>query len=155
MQTKSSLSKSAHKNPFYMKVLGISLEANKALFCALVMNANGTCVEILTALKKLELKNHLDATEVRSFQAEIHTFLGNESFDKIGILTRGTKGRFAASPISFKIEGLIQVFPDIHIDFLAPATLRAYLKKNINPLVAKYNYQKDACDLAFYLVKNV
>ncbi|MFA7273916.1 MAG: DUF3010 family protein [Crocinitomicaceae bacterium] len=135
-----------------MKVLGIAIEANKAIFAPLEKNASGEFFEILNTPKKLELKDHLDSAEVRSFQEDLHTFLGEQSFCKVGIITRGTKGRFAASPISFKIEGLIQSFPNLTIDFVAPATLRSFYKKNENPIEPKYSYQKDACDLAFYLL---
>jgi hypothetical protein len=137
-----------------MKVLGISIEANKVIFSALEKDANSTVSEIPEALKKLELKNHLNANEVREIMAEIHAFLAHYSFDKIGIITRGTKGRFAASPISFKLEGLIQVFPNVEIDFVAPATLRAFYKKNENPIEPKYSYQADANNLGYYLMVN-
>lgn len=135
-----------------MKVLGISIEANKAIFSALEKDANQVTTEISSSPKKLELKDHLDSAEVRSFLSELHTFLSKEPFDKVGIITRGTKGRFAASPISFKIEGLIQIFPNMKIEFVAPATLRAFYKKNENTVEPKYSYQKDACDLAFFLL---
>jgi hypothetical protein len=136
-----------------MKVLGISIEANKAIFSALELN-NRSLEEISNAPKKLELKDHLDSSEVRIFLSELHTFLSEETFERVGIITRGTKGRFAASPISFKIEGLIQIFPNMEIEFVAPATLRAYFKKKENPIEPKYAYQKDACDLALYLLKD-
>ena len=74
-------------------------------------------------------------------------------FDKIGIIKRGTKGSFAASPISFKIEGLIQTYKNNDIEFVPPATLRAFYKKNTNIIIPKYNYQKPANDLAFYLLE--
>ncbi len=135
-----------------MKALGISIEANKVIFSALENDSNQTIKESATETRKLELKDHLDSSGVRELLGEIHAFLGAEAFDKVGIITRGTKGRFAASPISFKIEGLIQVYPGIQIEFVAPATLRAFLKKNQNPITAKFSYQKDACDLAFYLL---
>jgi hypothetical protein len=135
-----------------MKVLGISIEANKAIFSALEKDANQTIHEISSVPKKLELKDHLDSKEVRNFLTELHSFLKEQPFDKVGIITRGTKGRFAASPISFKIEGLIQVFRDMEIEFVAPATLRAFYKKNENTVEPKYSYQKDACDLANFLL---
>lgn len=137
-----------------MKVLGISIEANKLIFSALENNSNAIPTEISNAVRKLELKNHWDAAEVRAFMEEIHTFLGQHTFDKIAIITRGTKGRFAASPISFKIEGLIQVFPNIEIDFVAPASLRAFYKKNENPVQATYSYQEQSNNLAYYLLSN-
>ena len=134
-----------------MKILGITLEANKAIFCALEKDAHNNIVELATSLKKLELKDHLNSAEVRVLMTEIHDFFARENFDKIGIITRGTKGRFAASPISFKIEGLIQAFPKTDVEFVAPVTSRAFYKKNENPIEPKYGYQKHACDLGVFL----
>jgi Protein of unknown function (DUF3010) len=136
-----------------MKTLGITLEANKAIFCALERSTNGSIHECSNTVKKLELKDHMDSKEVRSLREEIHAFLEKEKFDTIGIIKRGTKGRFAASPISFKIEGLIQTFPKAEIEFIAPATLNAFFKKKDKSIEPKYAYQKDACDLAFYLLR--
>ncbi len=135
-----------------MKILGITLEANKAIFCALEKDANNNIVEMANSLKKLELKDHLDSAELRALMVELHQFFDRENFDKIGIITRGIKGRFAASPISFKIEGLIQAYAKTDVKFLAPATLRAFYKKNENPIEPKYGYQKDACDLGVFLM---
>jgi len=137
-----------------MKVLGISIEANKAIFCSLHMDNQGNISEIAEASKKMELKDHLNSKDVRNLLKELHAFFDQEFFDQFGIITRGTKGRFAASPISFKIEGLIQAYPTMEIKFVAPATLRAFYKNNENPIELKYTYQNNACDLAFYLLKN-
>lgn len=137
-----------------MKILGITLEANKVIFCALEKSASNQIVEMADYIKKMELKDHLDSGEIRTIAKELHQFFETENFDKIGIITRGTKGRFAASPISFKLEGLIQTYPKTDILFVAPATLRAYFKKNENPVEPKFGYQKDACEVAVYLMGN-
>lgn len=135
-----------------MKVLGISLEGSTAIFSGLEKTESGI-YEISDKLKKVQLKDHLDSKEVQSIYETIHSFLERNNFDGIAIIKRGTKGTFAASPISFKIEGLIQMYEKIEVEFIAPATLRAFYKKNENTHTPKYAYQKAANDLAYYLLE--
>lgn len=135
-----------------MKVLGISLEGSTAIFSGLE-KADAGIFEISDKLKKVQLKDHLDSKEVQSIYETIHSFLERNEFDEIAIIKRGTKGTFAASPISFKIEGLIQLYEQKDVEFIAPPTLRAFYKKNENSFTPKYAYQKAANDLAFYLLE--
>lgn len=135
-----------------MKVLGISLEGSTAIFSGLEKTDSGI-FEISDKLKKIQLKEHLVSIEVQSIHETIQAFLERNNFDEIAIIKRGTKGTFAASPISFKIEGLIQMFKEKDIEFVAPPTLRAFYKKNENSFTPKYAYQKAANDLAFYLLE--
>ncbi len=134
-----------------MKVLGISLEGSTAIFSALEKQGD-QIVDLSANFKKMELKDHLDSQEVKILCGKLHMLFDEGQFDKIGIIKRGTKGRFAASSITFKIEGLIQLYPSVEVDFVAPATLSAYFKKNTNSIVPKYSYQKAANGLAFYLL---
>lgn len=134
-----------------MKILGISIEGTKVIFSSLEKKGDTSITEISNATRKLELNDHLDSAEIRQLMSAIHAFLAGFCFDKIGIIKRGTKGNFAASPISFKIEGLIQAFPDADIDFVAPATIRAFYKKNTLDVQPKYAYQMEAIKLAYYL----
>ncbi|PKR81172.1 DUF3010 domain-containing protein [Brumimicrobium salinarum] len=135
-----------------MKALGISIEGSTAIFSGLEKSAEGI-FEVSDKLKKVKLKDHLDDKEVQSVYEIIHAYLDRNNFDVIAIIKRGTKGTFAASPISFKIEGLIQMYKDIEVDFVAPPTLRAYFKKNENTFTPQFAYQKAANDLAFYMLE--
>ena len=135
-----------------MKALGISLEGSTAIFSGLEKTEAGM-FEVSDKLKKVQLKDHLDSKEVQSIHETIHSFLERNNFDEIAIIKRGTKGTFAASPISFKIEGLIQMYKSNDVEFIAPATLRAFYKKNENNFTPKYAYQKASNDLAFYLLE--
>ncbi|HLV41785.1 MAG TPA: DUF3010 family protein [Brumimicrobium sp.] len=135
-----------------MKVLGISLEGSTAIFSGLEKK-DSKIIEISDKFRKVELKDHLDSQEVQALVALIHSFLDSKKFDQIAIIKRGTKGTFAASPISFKIEGLIQTYKGKDIEFIAPPMLRAFYKKNENSFTPKYAYQKAANDLAFYVLE--
>jgi hypothetical protein len=69
----------------------------------------------------------------------------------MAIVTRQTKGRFSASPFSFKLEGLIQLYSK-EIEFITPQALTSYYKKNELKLQPDFSYQEKAMKLADFLV---
>jgi len=137
-----------------MRTLGIEIKGNTAIFTAL--EENGELNNITGNLKKLELKDDEESQEIRGFVDIIHSHFNDMKFDKIGISKRSksVKSRFPPSPISFKLEGLIQLYKELDIHFVAPQTVAAFLKKNDYPIEPEFSYQDSSCKLAFYLLKN-
>ena len=113
-----------------------------------------TCaLPILTGkFKYLEIKDDQNNQEVKDFQSTIHSFFNSINADKIAIITRQTKGRFSSSTLSFKMEGLIQCYDKIEIEFVSPRTLSAYYKKNPLTIPFENTYQENALKLAYYLL---
>ncbi len=137
-----------------MKVLGIEIKGNCAIFTAI--EDNGELNDITGKMSKLALENDENAEEIHSFVDIIHSHFDNMQFDKIGIIKRAKSfnSKFAVAPVSFKLEGLIQTYKNADIIFVAPQTLRAYYKKNENPFCSKFSYQKPSAELAYYLLEN-
>ncbi len=135
-----------------MKVLGIEIKGNCAIFCALEQNSEIT--DVTGKMTKLELKDDENSEEIHEFIDVIHSHFDNMQFDEIAILKRSKslKAKFPSSPISFKLEGLIQTYKLSVIKFVAPQTIRAFFKKNENDFKPKYNYQKSCSELAVYLL---
>jgi len=136
-----------------MKTLGIDINGNTAVFCS--VEENNGIVDITGKMTKLELKDDESSQEVHEFVDVIHSHFNEMQFDKIAILKRAKslKAKFPVSPISFKLEGLIQTYKESEIDFIAPQTISAYFKKNQKVFKPKYAYQNSAADLAYYLLK--
>ena len=136
-----------------MKTLGIDINGNTAVFCS--VEENNGIVDITGKMTKLELKDDESSQEVYEFVDVIHSHFNEMQFDKIAILKRAKslKAKFPVSPISFKLEGLIQTYIESEIDFIAPQTISAYCKKNQKVFKPKYAYQNSAADLAYYLLK--
>jgi len=136
-----------------MKTLGIDINGNTAVFCS--VEENNGIVDITGKMTKLELKDDESSQEVHEFVDVIHSHFNEMQFDKIAILqrTKSLKAKFPVSPISFKLEGLIQTYKESEIDFIAPQTISAYFKKNQKVFKPKYAYQNSAADLAYYLLK--
>ncbi|MBN2790860.1 MAG: DUF3010 family protein [Candidatus Delongbacteria bacterium] len=137
-----------------MKTLGIEIKANVTVFFA-IEEKDGAMTDITGDMKKLELGDDESTEEVHEFMNIVHSYFKNMQFDKIGILTRNksVKAKFRVSPISFKLEGFIQIYPDQKIDFITPQSLRAFIKKNELPFTPKFGYQVSAAELAYYLSK--
>lgn len=136
-----------------MKTIGIEISKKKAICVAISKNQDGSYSNITGKRKSFELEDDRNAEELYNFINELHSYFDSINPDKIGIVTRQTKGKFAASPISFKIEGLVQLYKKTTIDFVSPQALTAYFKKNELPLELDHKYQEKAMKLAVFLVE--
>ncbi len=136
-----------------MKVLGIEIKGSSAIFCAI--NENGQLNDVTGKMTKLEIKDDESGEEIHEFVDILHSHFDEMQFEKIAILKRAksSKAKFPPAPISFKLEGLIQMYKNTDIDFIAPQTIHAFFKKNKNTFKPKYGYQNSSADLAFYLLK--
>lgn len=133
-----------------MVAIGIDIDSSKIILYAL-KDENGHLENITGSFKTLAIVDEYENSQIREFQATIHSFFDTLNPDKIGILKRNTKGRYSASPTSFKLEGLIQCYDKCEIEFISPKTISAFFTKNdfVNP---SHKYQIEASKLAQYLL---
>lgn len=137
-----------------MKVIGIDIDKAKAIFFILERDGKGSILDLTGEMKSVTLSDDMDNSKVRAFQSTVHSFFDDIKPDKIGLLSRQSKGRFKAASLSFKIEGLIQCYQKVEIEFLSPQKLKAFFKKNDFDLVPEHSYQEDAAKLAYYMLVN-
>ena len=137
-----------------MKVIGVDIDKTKAIFYALEKEASGNIINLTGDFKYVTLNNDTDNSRVREFQSSIHSFFNEINPDRIAILKRQTKGRFKSAPLSFKVEGLIQCYEKLEIEFLSPITISTYFKKYNFNLQLEHNYQEMAAKLAYFLFIN-
>jgi hypothetical protein len=136
-----------------MKVIGIEIDKSRLVLYALELDDDDNLTNLTGDFITLTLKNDADNSQVGTFKETIHSFFDDINPDVIAILTRQTKGRFKAAPISFKLEGLLQIYEKVDVEFVSPLTLTAYYKKNAFDIEIQHNYQKNAAKLANYLIK--
>lgn len=134
-----------------MKVIAIDIDGSKVILFAIERLDDGSFSNITGDFKSITVKDDYNNEEIREFQSTIHSFFNNLNPDKIGIIKRMTKGKFAASPVSFKLEGLMQCYKNCDVEFISPITLTAHFKKNTFTLTTQFNYQINAAKLAQYL----
>ena len=146
-----------------MKVIGIEIKGTRLNVVVLERQVDGSNVDITGKAKCFELENEHEPTSVRGFMNVLHRHFDSINPVTIGILKRnanavernvnGTKFR-PPSPLSFKLEGLIQLYPKIDPVLVAPQTISAYLKKNTGLIIQpQYNYQQKPYELCLYLLK--
>jgi hypothetical protein len=135
-----------------MKAIGIEIDKKRAICFALERDQKGNLSNITGKQKFIEIKDDQDNAEIRSFVKTIQQYFDGIKPDAIAIITRQTKGRFSASPYSFKLEGLIQCYENVNIEFVSPQTLTAFFKKNELAMTYENKYQENAMRLASYLL---
>lgn len=136
-----------------MKICAIEIKSNKAVFVVLEKKQDNQINEISGKFKFASLENDEDQKELTTFIDLLHSQLDYIIPDRIAIIRRSSKGKFSASSVSFKIEGLIQSYKKIPVEFFAPQTIRAFYKKNSMPLTPAYNYQMSAMELAYMMLQ--
>lgn len=134
-----------------MKVLGIEIKGRKVIIVALEKNGN-SIIDITGKYKPIELENDIEAENLRLFRDTLFACFNSFSPDAIVVKYRNPngKGDRAPSPISFKIEGVIQVYEQCPIILMHPQTIAAFYKKNTLTLSPKYGYQGEAIKFAHH-----
>ncbi len=138
-----------------MKVLGIQIKSNEAILVVLEQNDQGE-VKQLAESTKFKLADHMNNVQVKQFRDQVNTAFDSIAPDKIGILVRNSKakGRMSPSPVSFKLEGIIQLNDRYTISFVWPQSIASFLKKNELTLKPIKKFQEEAFGLAYYLIFN-
>jgi hypothetical protein len=135
-----------------MKAIGIEIAKKRAVCFALEQDSEGNYINLTGTSKYFEIKEDQDNREIRNFQRTIFDFFNSITPDAISIIARQTKGRFASSSFSFKLEGLIQCYEEVGVEFVSPRTLSAFYKKNTLLVPIDHDYQENAVKLANYLL---
>lgn len=135
-----------------MKVIGITIESSRTIFYTLQKTEDGIVTKLAEEYKSISIADDLVSAELRTFQEKVYALFDNIKPDRIAILKRMTKGKFAAGSASFKLEGIMQCYANVEIEFVAPATIKAFYKKNEFNQTPAHKYQINAAQLAQFLV---
>ncbi|MBL7839395.1 MAG: DUF3010 family protein [Cyclobacteriaceae bacterium] len=136
-----------------MKVLGIQIKSKEAILVILTQDGSGNIVQT-DECTTFEITDIYNSNHVKQFRNQINIAFDTIKPHRIGICKRNEngKGMMAPSPVSFKLEGIIQLYDKIDVEFVAPQTTKAFLKKNTCSIVPSKKYQQDAFDVAYYLL---
>jgi len=132
-------------------VCGIQIAGSEAIF-TILKKRNGDIQDITGNFRKLKLANDENCNEVRSFSKTINSHFDNLNPKKIGIIRRNKSGKFSGGAVSFKIEGLIQIYEKNNVELISPRTLRKFQKEKLPAITPQCKYQEDSCLLAHYLL---
>lgn len=139
-----------------MKAIGIQIDADNAILVVLEKDANGTIIQTEDCVR-FRIADHTISTQVQQFRDQINSSFDLISPSMIGIKMRNAKAKERGnvrppSPISFKLEGIIQLYTKCIINFVWPQTITAFKRKNGDFPLSKNKYQQDAFDVAYYLL---
>lgn len=131
-------------------VCGIELKGSEARF-VILRGTKQTFEELSPNFKKVTLQDHSSQELVRSFVQTVYQHLREQGVCSCVVNARNTKGDHAGGPVSFKLEGLIQMGP-CPVRLIHPATLRASLKRYPIPesYAPSHAYLRVAAELAFF-----
>ncbi len=120
---------------------GIEIAARRAIFVALAFE-DGRVVDRTGRQRPLEIGDDENPEVVLRFRQETQTILEGWRPDRIGILQRKKIGTFASSGTTFKMEGLIQLYPHQPVVIVPAQALRVFVKEQRTPVSPRYAYQK-------------
>ncbi|SRR6266542_2215835 len=137
-----------------MKILAVQIKSSEAILVVLKKNDDGLIFQTNESTK-FQLADHSNSNQVKQFRDQINAAFDTIEPDRIIILARNAngKGRLAPSPVSFKLEGIMQLYTKKNIEFMWPQTISAYLKKEPIALKAENKYQQDALHAAYIIIK--
>ena len=130
---------------------GIDIAARRAIL--VFLRQTGETIEDVTGKQtQIKIGDDDDPGELRRFCQRAHAVFDSMRPDRIAIVQRKKIGNFASGGTTFKLEGLLQLYPQTDVTIVASATLRQYSKDHRPILTPRYTYQKNAYLLARYLL---
>lgn len=138
-----------------MKVLGVEISGRDVRIVALHVEEEDIS-DVTGNYKPIKLEDDETATNVILFRNTLYAAFDDYSPDVIVVKYRSPNGKgiHASSPISFKIEGIIQIYEKSTVLLTRPQTISAFFKKNSLSLNPTYSYQTEAMKLAFHYIKS-
>lgn len=139
-----------------MKVVGIQIEGNEIIAVVLEKSADGIIIQTDES-NRFDVTDHTNSSQIQQFRDQLNSYLDSVNPSRIGIRMRNAKVKSSSkvrppSPISFKLEGIIQLYEKIEIEFIWPQTITAFKKKNESSLLSNHKYQQEAFDIAYFLI---
>jgi hypothetical protein len=134
-----------------MRICGVELKGSEAVLCVLGYNLGA--FELPDCRQRQFAVSSSEETEaIRKFQFAIKKLFEDYKVDRVAIIKREQKGKFAGSATSFKLEAALQLL-DMPVEVITPSTMKDQLKRN--PLQADFaslglkKFQQQAFNCAY------
>ncbi|MAD42009.1 MAG: hypothetical protein CL623_06415 [Arcobacter sp.] len=138
-----------------MKVCAVELKSNYTVLTLVDYSSDDIIDYIDLKIKKITLEDDEDKNSVLKYLDEINSFFKNNNVEKILIKKRSKKGAFSGGAVSFKMEGLIQIYSDVEVKLVTSQSISSYEKKNniIFPSELKKYQEQSFLTILAYLCK--
>lgn len=134
-----------------MIACGIEITAKRAVF--VFLESKGSVKDVTGRCTQVKIDDDDDPDALKRFQRTVFEIFADRCPDRIGILQRKKFGNFAASGTTFKLEALIQLYPEHDVTIVSGHDLRAFVKGQKPEVTPRYQYQKNAYLLSLFLIE--
>ncbi len=131
-----------------MKVCGVELKDKEAVV-AIISHNDGLFDVHHTRVPKIAVKDISDKNDLRSFQFAFEKLMADYQVTDVVIKERHSKGKFAGSTSSFKLEAALQLSLTLNVDLLSSSDVKEQLKYAPLPISCKDAGLKPFQDTAF------
>jgi hypothetical protein len=114
-----------------MRVCGVELVGNEAIIAIMQLKDGLYDVPVVRA-NKFSLVDAINTVPLKKFQSDFKQLMTDYKVDTVIIKQRELKGKYAGSPLSFKIEGALQLLADVNVHVISPAYIKEGLAKAQN-----------------------
>jgi hypothetical protein len=143
-----------------MRVIGIEIFGKEVRYVVLD-DTGGQIKDITESYKRPILEDDDDSQAVKMFRNVLFATFDRYQPDRIIFKWRNSRSTktfqqeddLLPSPMSFKIEGLIQTYDSLMVTVVPPQRISAFLKDSPLPLTPAYEYQTEAMRVAYYGLK--
>lgn len=143
-----------------MKTIGIQIKSTEAIMVVLEKDDAGNITQTNESAK-FGIEDPTKPYQVKQFRDQINAAFDSIGSSRIGIVARVAKASRKRndendrnpSPISFKLEGIIQLYDKVEVEVIWKQTTSAFFKKNPKSGKPKNKYQEDAYNVALFLMK--
>jgi hypothetical protein len=142
-------------NEVNMKTCGVDLKACDAII-VILEGTKASWKFIDCEPRKISIPNDEDSSQIRAFRNSINALVKHHSIQRIAIKKRAKRGKFAGGPVSFKMEGVIQLVDNCEVLLLPPQTIAKVVKNNTSVILSDplKKYQHDAFYTALTALDN-
>ncbi|MFK2822365.1 DUF3010 family protein [Arcobacter sp. YIC-80] len=114
-----------------MKLCGVELKANNAIFSVFEKNDDDIVIYIDLKIKKITLDDDESFEDIKTFSNNVNDFLKDNKIEKVFIKKRAKKGNFAGGAVTFKMEGIIQLNDICDVTLVSSQSVNSFEKKNM------------------------
>ncbi|WP_434361662.1 DUF3010 family protein [Parasalinivibrio latis] len=135
-----------------MKVCGVEILHTQVNIC-LLTGENGLFDIPDCRTRMITVKNPHDTEELRKFQRTMAKLAEDYKVEKFAIRSRPTKGKFAGTAESFKLEAALQLISEVNVEVVDSQAVQTAVKKTMPKLDLKTiglkKFQQSALETAF------
>lgn len=110
-----------------MRVCGVELTGNEAIISIMQLK-NGLYDVPKVRAAKLSLPDAINTEPLQKFQSDFTQLMKDYQVDAVVIKQRDLKGKYAGNPLSFKIEGALQLMAEFKVHVLSTQ----YIKEGLS-----------------------